>query len=99
MARGKRSSGNNYTSKGERPNSNRSALKAVRLEYKNSMSRLNSQVAAWRRGKRVMLTIHNPDKKETNKPFIRLNAIDVWGHPREMTNIYDRKKRKNDRVN
>tara|TARA_B100000519_G_C14233524_1_gene433618 strand:+ start:1766 stop:2062 length:297 start_codon:yes stop_codon:yes gene_type:complete len=98
MARGKRSSNNTYTSKGERPNTNSSALKARRIEYKNSMSRLNNQVKAWRRGKKVMLTIHNPNKKETNKPFIRVNALDVWGQPREMSNMYDRRK-KNDRVN
>ena len=98
MARGKRSLGNKYTSKGERPNTNRDALKARRIDYKNSMSRLNNQVKAWRRGKHVMLTIHNPNKKETNKPFIRVNALDVWGPPREMSNMYDRRK-KNDRVN
>ena len=45
-----------------------------------------------------MLTIQNPNKKETNKPFIRVNALDVWGPPREMSDMYNRK-RKNDRVN
>ena len=98
MAKGKRSSGNNYTSKGERPNTNKTVLKARRIEYKTTMNRLNNQVSAWRRGKRVMLTIHNPNKKETNKPFIRVNALDVWGHPREMSDMYMRK-HKNDRVN
>ena len=97
MAKGKRSSGNNYTSKGERPNTNKTVLKARRIEYKTTMNRLNNQVSAWRRGKRVMLTIHNPNKKETNKPFIRVNALDVCGHPREMSDMYNRK-RKNDRV-
>ena len=48
--------------------------------------------------KKVMLTINNPNKKETNKPFIRVNALDVWGPPREMSDMYSRK-RKNDRVN
>jgi len=74
MAKGKRSSGNTYTSKGQRPNTNKSVLKARRIEYKN------------------------PNKKETNKPFIRVNALDVWGPPREMSDMYS-KKRKNDRVN
>ena len=98
MAKGKRSSGNTYTSKGQRPNSNRSALKAQRIEYKTSMDRLNNQVSAWRRGKKVMLTIHNPNKKETNKPFIRVSALDVWGPPREMQ-LFTERKKKNDRVN
>ena len=98
MAKGKKSSGNNYTSKSERPNTAKSVLKSRRLDYNNTMSQLNNQVKAWRRGKKVMLTIQNPNKKETNKPFIRVNALDVWGPPREMSDMYS-KKRKNDRVN
>ena len=35
-----------------------------------SFSRLNNQVAAWRAGKKVMVTIPNPNQKQTNKPFI-----------------------------
>ena len=62
------------------------------------MDRLNNQVSAWRRGKKVMLTIHNPNKKETNKPFIRVNALDVWGPPREMQ-LFTERKKKNDRAN
>ena len=92
MAKGKKSSGNNYTSKSERPNTAKSVLKSRRLDYNNTMSQLNNQVKAWRRGKKVMLTIQNPNKKETN------NALDVWGPPREMSDMYNRK-RKNDRVN
>ena len=26
-----------------------------------------------------MLTVPNPNTNETNKPFIRVNAKDVWG--------------------
>ena len=86
-------------SSGERPNTNRSVLKSVRKEYlSESFSRLNNQVSAWRAGKKVMVTIPNPNEKETNKPFIRVNALDVWGPPREMSDMYSRK-RKNDRVN
>jgi len=98
MAKGKRNSGNVYESKGERPNTNKATLKARRLDYNKSMLRLVNQVAAWRKGKHVMLTIKNPDKKQKNKPFIRVNALDVWGPPRDMQNFFDRKK-KNDRVN
>ena len=32
MAKGKKSSGNHYTSKGQRPNTNRNLLKAVRKD-------------------------------------------------------------------
>ena len=34
---------------------------------------------AWAKGKRVMLTIANPNNNETNKPFIRVPANEVWG--------------------
>ena len=64
MARGKRSSGNNYTSKGERPNTTKSVLKARRLEYNNTMSQLNNQVNAWRRGKRSCLQFKTQIKKK-----------------------------------
>ncbi len=97
MAKGKRSSKNNYTSKGERPNTTKSILKAKRLEYNDTMSQLINQVKAWRRGKKVMLTMQNPNKKETNKPYIRVNALDVWGPPRNINDIFSRRK-KNDRV-
>ena len=58
------------TSNGERPNTNKSILKSVRKEYlSDSFSRLNNQVAAWRAGKKVMVTIANPNQKQTNKNF------------------------------
>ena len=79
---GKRSSGKHYVSKGERPNVTRSVLNALR-EYRTSDARLNNQVKAWRRGKNVMLTVKNPDKKNTKERMIRIPAIDVWGFPRQ----------------
>ena len=92
MAKGKKSSGNNYTSKSERPNTAKSVLKSRRLDYNNTMSQLNNQVKAWRRGKKVMLTIQNPNKKETNKPFIKVPARQAWGVPKEMQLFTPKKK-------
>lgn len=80
---GKKSSGKHYVSKGERPNVTRSVLNALRREYLTSDARLNNQVKAWRRGKNVMLTVKNPDKKNTKERMIRVPAIDVWGFPRQ----------------
>ena len=80
---GKKSSGKNYTSKGERPNVTRSVLNAIRREYKKSDDRPNNQIKAWRAGKNVMLTVPNPDKKNTKERMIRVPAIDVWGFPRQ----------------
>jgi len=73
------------SSRGERPNINHSILKSVRNDYLSaSFSRLNNQVAAWRAGKKVMVTIPNPNQKQTNKPFIRVPATQAWGQPRDM---------------
>ena len=82
---GKKSSGKHYVSKGERPNVTRSVLNALRREYLTSDARLNNQVKEWRRGKNVMLTVKNPDKKNTKERMIRVPAIDVWGFPRQAS--------------
>ena len=33
---------------------------------------------AWAKGKKVFLTIENPNARETKKPFIRVPAEQVW---------------------
>ncbi len=82
MARGKRSKSSGYMSKGERPNVSKSIRKALRLEYLQTEARLINQQAAWRAGKVVMLTIPNPDKKNTKERTIRVPATTRWGYPR-----------------
>lgn len=72
MAKGKKSSGTSYTSKGERSNVSRSTRAAMRREYIASGERIVNQMKAHRAGKRVMVTIANPNKEETNRPFIRV---------------------------
>ena len=42
------------------------------------------QRAAWKRGRNVVLTIENPNKTETNKKFIKVNAKDIWGEHRHQ---------------
>jgi DNA primase len=56
--------------------------KALRVDYRQSDARAANQVAAWRAGKNVMITIPNPDKKNTRERMIRVPAIDIWGFPR-----------------
>ena len=80
---GKKSSGKHYVSKGERPNVTRSVLNALRREYLQSDARINNQTKAWRRGKNVMLTVPNPDKKNAKERMIRVPAVDYWGFPRQ----------------
>ena len=73
MGRGK--SRDSYTSKGERPNVSRRWLKLTR---KDNDDRTYNQWDAFMKGKNVVLTIKNPNKNETNKPFIRVPAKEQW---------------------
>ena len=43
--------------------------------------RLLNQMNAWMEGKRVMLTVPNPDVAATNARMIKLEARQVWGLP------------------
>ena len=74
MAKGKRSSGKNYTSKGERPNVARWLKKAMRKDYMQSMERIINQAAAHNKGKKTVITMANPNKNETNKRFIKVRV-------------------------
>jgi len=71
-------------SKGERDSINRDLLKQIRREYMQSDARIANQVKAWRAHKNVMLTIPNPNKKNTKERFIRVPATEHWGYPRNM---------------
>ena len=75
-----KSSGKTYVSKGER----RSSMKT---SIKDPGTRLMNQKKAWLQGKNVVLTIENPNKNETNKRFIRVNARNIWGDPKHANSI------------
>ena len=75
---GKKKSRSTQTSKGERRSLARDIVKATRRDYMQSSERITNQLAAFLRGKNVMLTIPNPNKNETNKRMIRVPAADVW---------------------
>ena len=66
-----------YTSKGQRRNVSKWVRKQARKETTPLQRTLNQQVA-FRKGKNVMVTIPNPIKSETNKPFIRVSAKEIW---------------------
>ena len=72
MAKRKGGSGTSYTSKGERKSS-------ISTKMSNPGMRILNQKNAWLKGKNVVLTIENPNKNQTNKPFIRVNASEMWG--------------------
>ena len=43
-----------------------------------SGDRMSNQLTAFLKGKKVMLTVPNPNTNETNKRFIRVPANTVW---------------------
>ena len=76
---GKKRSRATQTSGGAHCQKRSAESKAQRIEYKNTFTEGTNKRAAWARGRNVVLTITNPNTNETNKPFIRVNASEVWG--------------------
>lgn len=67
-----------YVSAGVNSNVNPKIRNAMRRDYMQSPDRILNQLKAFRAGKNVVVTIENPNKNETNKRFIRVNARDIW---------------------
>jgi hypothetical protein len=65
-------------SKGERKSQNLRWTKEARREWVGSTAQANAKIEAFRKGKNVVLTIANPNKAETNKPFIKVNAKEIY---------------------
>jgi hypothetical protein len=61
-----------YTSFGIYSNVSKKLKAQRRREYLVSGLRIVNQLKAFRLNKRVMVTIENPDKSQTNKRFIRV---------------------------
>tara|TARA_B100001057_G_C22333852_1_gene750612 strand:- start:320 stop:556 length:237 start_codon:yes stop_codon:yes gene_type:complete len=72
---GKKKSGTQYTSKGI-VGTTRSRKRHWEEGYQSD--RIMNQLKAHLAGKRVMLTIANPNNNETNKPFIKVPASTIW---------------------
>ena len=75
---GKKKSRTSETSAGVVGKSYQHPSKALRKEYMQSTQRATNQLAAFYKGRNVVLTIANPNTNETNKRFIKVNARDVW---------------------
>jgi len=78
--KGGKSSG--FVSQGIHSNVSQTVLNSARRDYLKTGERVFNQRAAWAKGKNVVLTIENPNKNETNKKYIRVNARDIWGSPK-----------------
>ena len=75
---GKKRQRAHQVSKGQRKSQDPRWTKEARIEWIGSTAQLLAKVEAFKKNKNVMLTIKNPNSNETNKPFIRVNAKDVW---------------------
>lgn len=71
---GKKTKRAKYTSKGGPSSVNKKTLKAMRAD-RTEADVMMDKLKVWSRGKRVMVTIPNPNKNETNKRFIRVEGI------------------------
>ena len=78
---GKKSSGNTYQSKGERPSVKRNILNGVRRNVTPSQ-KAEHIMNAYLKGRNPWLTVPNPNTNETNKRFIRVKSEDLWGNPK-----------------
>ena len=79
---GKKASGKTYTSKGEHRAVSRKTQNAMRKERNPAEKQFNLR-EAWLKGQNPWITIDNPNKEETNKRKIRVQANVLWGSPKE----------------
>ena len=84
MAKGKKSSGKHYTSKGI-VGVDRKISKAVRRDRSEADNMLN-KFKAYLSGKNVYVTIDNPNPLETNKRRIRVPMRTLHGDPKAYRN-------------
>jgi|TARA_B100000902_G_scaffold196258_1_gene187455 hypothetical protein len=73
---GKKRLSSGYTSKGEVGSPMKTRLRHGDEGY--ASNKMQNQLRAFLKGKRVMVTIANPNKSETNKPYIKVPANEVW---------------------
>ena len=75
---GKKKKRDKQNSKGERRSVSKQITKSMRKDFIESGQRIVHQAEAFRKGKKVMVTIPNPNKHETKRRFIRVPATEIW---------------------
>jgi hypothetical protein len=80
-----------YSSKGKGDSVSKETLRAMRAE-RSELDKILNKLNVWATGKKVMVTIPNPNKNETNKRFIRVEgthpaAFGPWKRPDKDTGI------------
>lgn len=84
---GKKKLRSTYTSRGER-GPDVKITNAVRSDWNTSPDKDIAKQDAFLKGKKVYLTIDNPNPNETAKRKIRVPANEVWGDFRERAKGY-----------
>ena len=77
-----------YTSKGQGRNVRKDITNALRRE-RSLLDNTRSKYEAFMKGKKVFVTIPNPNTAETNKPYIRVPAEQVWRKERYIMRTKD----------
>lgn len=85
MAKGKNSKSSGKQSAGLHSNVSKKLVNKLRSEYLQSAERLINQLAAHQKGKRVVLTVRNPNKNETNKRFIKVPGSTALRNPKAQS--------------
>ena len=86
MAKGKSSKSAGKTSAGLHSNVSKTLINSLRRDYMASSERVMNQLKAFKKGKRVMVTMPNPNKEQAAKgrAFIRVPASTVWKDPKQV---------------
>ena len=80
---GKKKIRKTQVSKGQR-RSIGAGVKEVRAE-KSPLEKTMNKIKAWKKGQNPWVTVPGPN---TNMPFVKKRANEVWGDPRHVANIY-----------
>ena len=69
-------------SKGIHSSVSKKTTNAIRKNYLVSSARIMNQMIAHNAGKNVVVTVANPNKEQTNRPFIKVSSTVAWGAPK-----------------
>jgi hypothetical protein len=75
-SKGEKSKG--YISQGKHRNVSRATRRLMRAAVSPGKKLINKR-KAWEKGKKVWVSIENPNKSETNRQFIRVSGDDFFG--------------------
>jgi hypothetical protein len=75
-----------YVSKGKHPTQSK-ATKRMNRSGRTFGETYQNKLEAWAKGKKVFITIENPNKNETNKRMIRVPAVQFLGHYKQPNNL------------